>query len=101
MTNYRPISLLSLVDKVVERCVFDYLFPFIADRIYYLQHGFMKGRSTATQLLEIVHILTQAIDQGNQADIAFLDFSKAFDSVSHSLLVHKLHHAGIKGPLPQ
>lgn len=101
VTNYRPISLLSLVDKIVERCVFDKFFPFLADRIYHLQHGFMKGRSTVTQLLEIVHILTQAIDQGNQTDIAFLDFSKAFDSVSHSLLVHKLHHAGIKGPLLQ
>ena len=63
----------------------------------------MKGRSTVTQLLEIVHIviLTQAIDRGNQADIAFLDFSKAFGSVSHSLLAHRLHPAGIKGPLLQ
>ena len=100
-TNYRPISLLSLIDKVVERCVFDNFLPFIADRIYQLQHGFMKGRSTVTQLLEIVDILTQAIDQDNQTDIAFLDFSKAFDSVSHSLLVRKLHPAGIKGLLLQ
>ena len=81
--------------------MFDNFFPFIADRIYHLQHGFMKGHSTVTQLLEIVHILTQAIDQSRKADIAFLDFSKTFDSVSHSLLEHKLHHAGIKGALLQ
>ena len=50
----------------------------------------------------MVHILTQANDQINQEDMAFLEFSRAFDSVSHSLLVVlKIHHAGIKGPLLQ
>ena len=90
VTNYRPISLLSLVSKITERCVCDKLFDFIADRIRPLQHGFVKGRSTVTQLLDTVHRLTKAIDQGYQTDVTFLDFSKAFDSVSHSLLIRKL-----------
>ena len=99
VTNYRPISLLSLVSKITERCVFDKLFDFIADRIHPLQHGFVKGRSTITQLLDTVHRLTKAIDQGYQTDVTFLDFSRAFDSVSHSLLICKLDHNGIKGHL--
>ncbi|CAB4043417.1 Hypothetical predicted protein, partial [Paramuricea clavata] len=99
VTNYRPISLLSVVEKVVERCVFDKFFPFIASRVYHLQHGFMKGRSTVTQLLEIVHLLTKSIDEKGQTDIAFLDFSKAFDSVSHLSMMDKLYAAGIRGSL--
>ena len=78
--NYRPIFLLSLVSKIAERCVFDHLFSFIAGNIYPLQHGFVKGHSTITQLLDTVHRITSAIDQGIPTDFAFLDFSKAFDS---------------------
>ena len=66
-----------------------------------LQHGFVKGRSTITQLLDTVHRITSAIDQGVQTDVAFLDFSKAFDSVSHPHLISKLDQIGIKGPLLQ
>ena len=61
----------------------------------------VKGRSTTTQLLDTVHGITSAIDQGVQTDVAFLDFSKAFDSVSHPHLISKLDQIGIKGPLLQ
>ena len=78
--NYRPISLLSLVSKIAERCVFTHFYSsVIAGNIYPLQHGFVKGCSTITQLLDTVHRITSAIDQGVQTDVAFLDFSKAFD----------------------
>ena len=83
--NYRPISLLSLASKIAERCVFTHFYSFIAGNIYPLQHGFAKGRSIITQLLDTVHRITSAIDQGVQTDAAFLDFSKAFDSVLISL----------------
>ena len=99
--NYRPISLLSLISKIAERCVFDRFFEFIASNIYPLQHGFVRGRSTITQLLDTVNQITKSIDQGVQTDVAFLDFSKAFDSVSHPHLVSKLDQCGIKGPLLQ
>ena len=99
--NYRPISLLSLVSKIAECCVFSHFYSFIAGNIYPLQHGFVKGRSTITQLLDTVHRITSAIDQGVQTDVAFLDFSKAFDSVSHPHLISKLDQIGIKGPLLQ
>ena len=101
VTNYRPISLLNLVSKIAERCVFAQFYSFIAANIHPLQHGFVKGRSTVTQLLDTVHRVTSAIDQGVQTDVAFLDFSKAFDSVSHPHLISKLDQFGIKGPLLQ
>ena len=55
-----------------------------------MQHGFVKGRSSITQLLGTVHGIVRTIDQGEQTDVAFLDFSKAFDSVSHAHLIRKL-----------
>ena len=99
--NCRPISLLSLVSKIAERCVFDHFCSFIAGNIYPLQHGFVKGYLTITQLLDTVHRITRANDPGVQTDVTFLDFSKAFDSVSHPRLISKLDQIGIKGPLLQ
>lgn len=64
-----------------------------------MQHGFVKGRSTITQLLETVYQMVSTIDLGEQADVAFLDFSKAFDSVSRAHLIKKLDQSGIKAPL--
>ena len=59
----------------------------------------MQGRSTVTQLLEFLHHIGFALDRGQQSDITYLDFAKAFDSVSHSRLLLKLHRYGICGQL--
>ena len=71
-----------------------------ADRhniLHPLQHGFRKGLSCDTQLVEFIDDITRNLDNGRQTDCLIMDFSKAFDSVCHSLLTHKLHHYGIKG----
>ena len=68
--NYRPISLLVVYNK---------FYLFVENRIYHFQHGFMKGRFTVTQLLANVHQLSKSIDERGQTDIAYLDFTKAFD----------------------
>ena len=62
-----------------------------------LQHGFRRGLSCETQLLEFVDDVSRNMDTGKQTDCLVMDFSKAFDKVSHSLLIHKLHHYGITG----
>jgi hypothetical protein len=61
-----------------------------------LRHGFRTGRSCETQLLEFIDDVTLNMENGKQTDILVLDFSKAFDKVSHSLLLHRLHNYGIQ-----
>ena len=92
--NYRPVSLLCICDKIMERAVFNIVFPHIFNRIHHLQHGFVKGRSTSTQLLSVFHEISSIMDGAGQVDMLYLDFSKAFDSVSHNLLIHKLQSFG-------
>ena len=65
--------------------------------LYPLQHGFRRARSSETQLIEFIDDLTSNQEEGQQTDILIMDFAKAFDKVDHSLLIHKLHHYGIRG----
>lgn len=90
--NYRPVSLLSSVSKIMERCVADYIFDCISARLHVLQHGFMKNRSSSTQLLKVYNTIGSVLDAGGQVDVIFLDFTKAFDSVSHACLLYKLQY---------
>ena len=61
------------------------------------QHGFRKGLSCETQLVDIIHELAHSVNQNTQTDVIFLDFSKASDKVSHDKLLHKIHYYGIGG----
>ena len=94
-TNYRPISLLSIISKVLERCVCHRFYDHVKDMINKAQHGFLHGRSCVTQLLATLHHIGQLLDRNVQTDILFLDFAKAFDSVDHTILLTKLKSYGI------
>ncbi|CAB4045332.1 Hypothetical predicted protein, partial [Paramuricea clavata] len=72
---------------------------FVENSLYDLQHGFRCKRSCVTQLLSVLHDLGRTLDSGKETDLIYLDFAKAFDSVSHSKLLFKLKSFGISGPL--
>ena len=96
--NYRPISLLCIISKVFERIVFDKIYDHIASFIICSeQYGFMRKRSTIQQLLIHLHSLIDSVSSGHQSDVVYLDIKKAFDSVSHSILLTKLWSAGLCG----
>jgi hypothetical protein len=61
------------------------------------QHGFLSGRSTQTQLLECVNSWSKSLDRGSYVDVLYIDISKAFDTISHAILFHKMHMYGIGG----
>ena len=61
------------------------------------QHGFRKGRSCLTNLLILLENITKSLDEGDNVDLIYLDFAKAFDKVSHSKLIDKLERHGISG----
>lgn len=97
--NYRSISLLSIPSKCQEKIVYNAIYPHVAPYLTDWQHGFIRGRSCATQLVLTHHQWTKALDDGLQVDVVFLDFSKAFDRVSHDILLLKLCNFGISGSL--
>ena len=81
--NYRPISLTSVVLKVLERIVRDRIASFLIcnDLISKAQHGFMKGRSCLTNLSSLLDEATARLDKMNKVEVWYLDFIKAFDSM--------------------
>lgn len=99
--NYRPISLLSCVGKVMERCVFKYLFNYLISQnvLTHLQSGFIPGDSTVNQLVSLYDEFCKALDDGKEIRCVFCDISKAFDRVWHKGLLHKLRQIGLGPPI--
>ena len=99
--NYRPVSLTSIVVKILERVVHKHVMNFLTEEhlLCENQHGFRKYRSCLTQLLQLLHHWFAVLDKRGAVDVAFLDFAKAFDKVSHPHLFSKLQSHGIKGQL--
>ena len=101
--NYRPISLLPIFGKILEKIIFDDLYAHFFDNniISDKQSGFRKGDSTIKQLLSICHDIFHAFDQNPplEARGVFLDISKAFDKVWHQGLLFKLETHGVSGKL--
>ena len=97
--NYRPISLLPCLSKVFERCVFKEIFNFLHRNklITQLQAAYSPSSSIEFQLLELYHIVAEALENRNVVNFIFCDISKAFDKVWHEGLIYKLHSIGIRG----
>ena len=99
--NYRPVVLTSHIIKIIERVVRKQLIEHLekTEAFNEGQHGFRKGRSCLSQLLAHQEALLEAISEGNNVDVIYLDFAKAFDKVDHGLLLHKVRDLGITGNL--
>jgi gas vesicle protein len=99
--NYRPISLTSILCKLMEKIIKDDLTNYLNKNnlINKQQHGFVNNKACNTNLLETMDILTKLQSQKKNVDLLLLDFSKAFDKVAHRRLFIKLEAYGISGKL--
>ena len=101
VSNYRPISLLNTMGKVLEKIVHKHVFNYFRDNniLTALQSGFVPGDSTVNQLLDLYNTFCKSLDDSKEVRAVFCDISKAFDRVWHRGLLYKLRRAGITGSL--
>ena len=98
-SNYRPISILSTVNKLLEKMLYKRLYKYFTkfNILYDYQFGFRQKHSTTQALIEITDFLKSSIDAKNHVCGLFLDLTKAFDTVDHNILLDKLFNCGIRG----
>jgi hypothetical protein len=96
--NYRPISLLSSISKVLEKIVAEKLLSHLTenDLLYTHQYGFIPRRSAEHNLMHVLNFVSSALNDGNFCVGVFLDLKKAFDVCSHSILLKKTKENGHK-----
>ena len=98
--NYRPVTLLNIIAKVLEKCIYDDIYLHCLSQYSNAQHGFMRGRSVFTIQVPFLDRLYKNLDSKcNDLSVFYSDFAKAFDKVHHKLLIAKLEIYGIEGKL--
>ena len=93
--NYRPVTIVNCCSKVFEQIVHNYLAFHLKSVLHPSQHGFIKGKSVETNLIEITDVISNALRDKSQVDVIYIDLSSAFDSVDHRILLKKLLDKGL------
>ena len=101
LNNFRPISLLSIFDRVIEKIIHKRLYHFLENHniLFENQFGFRKNNSTSYALMEFTEKIKESIDRGKFGCGIFIDLRKAFDTVNHDILLKKIEHYGVSGVL--
>ena len=97
--NYRPISLLLTLSKLLEKIICEKVYTFFnnMNQIYVSQYGFRSGHSCENAISELVSAVLKGFQSNKYTIGVFLNLSKAFDTLEHTILLEKLHYYGIRG----
>lgn len=95
--NYRPISILCVISKIIERHIHDNLYTFLTELnlLHNAQSGFRRNHSCETALLKLIHNLTSNMEKGLLNGLVFIDFRKAFDIIDINILIQKFITAAL------
>ena len=95
-TNYRPISLLPAISKIFERVLFQQIYEYFQEKklFYNSQYGFRTGHSTEFAAMELIDMVITHMDKKDTPIGIFIDLTKAFDTIDHSILLEKLTYYG-------
>lgn len=99
INNYRPVSLLTNISKILEKLMHNRVNSFLEKNniLYQSQYGFRSNMGTIDAITELIGTTLKNLDNKNFSLVIFLDLSKAFDTLDHNILLHKLYHYGIRG----
>ena len=99
VTNYRPISILPVFSKVLERIMYNRVYNQLDSKgvLYEKQFGFQRNNSTEHAILQLTRDITDSFEKGEYTRGVFIDLSKAFDTADHQILIKKLQYYGIDG----
>jgi len=99
ISNYRPVSILPILSKIIEKLMHERLTKFVMDNniIYEHQFGFQKDKSTTLAVMDMTEKIIRSFEKKDFACNIFLDFAKAFDTINHEILASKLEYYGIRG----
>lgn len=97
--NYRPIAILSTISKILEKAIYTNIYYFLEQHniLNSKQHGFRRGKSTTSAIYDFLEVLYQNLDNNKKTIGIFMDLSKAFDLVDHTLLINKIEVYGLRG----
>ena len=98
-SNYRPISILPIFSKILEKLLHKRITSFLDryDILYKHQYSFQRGKSTEHAILDLHNNIIKAVESREKSCSIFLDFAKAFDTVNHDIVLEKLKYYGIRG----